>query len=682
MRVKIARVCGGLVLFGLSTACSGKTESGDPAEHAGSGGALGNAGAGGAAAAGATSTAGATSAGSAGTGDASAGEGGADSGAAGDAGTGGTDVPGNGGASGTPSFGGTGGVVYPPIDIGPQKTSDKLDVLFVVDNSVSMADKQTILSKSVSSFVTRLVNPLCLDGEGNPVATQPASGGANCPSGTREMTPVKDLHLGVITTSIGSHGGFVCSTGSADEHLDDHAQLLPSQRPNLPSFQGTGFLSYDAAGLNGVADATSVITDLKTTIDAATERGCGYEAPLEAMYRFLVDPQPPVSVTLVNNQSTPGAVNQALLDQRHAFLRPDSAVAIVILSDENDCSIRDDSVGWFVGAQSRMPLSTTACATDANDPCCRSCATYETTPRAGCAALSDDANCKLKTSGQSYATWDAAHDSLNLRCFDQQRRFGFDLLYPVERYSDALSNPLVYNRNQELVPNPLLVGDEKGPRSATLISVSMIIGAPWQDLATPASLGSGHAIEYMNGADLESSGRWPLLIGDRAHNVRPSDPFMIESIEERTGQNPLTNIPIVSSVSTNPLANSINGHEQKNSSFDDLQFACIFPLPTPKPCASGDSLCDCSADKMGNTAAITASNTPLCQPPEGGAPTTTQYFGKGYPSTRELTLAKQLGARAVPASICPKTMTDTDSPDYAYKPAFSALRARIATTLK
>src|SRR6478735_4845972 len=494
MRVKIARVCGGLVLFGLSTACSGKTESGDPAEHAGSGGALGNAGAGGAAAAGATSTAGATSAGSAGTGDASAGEGGADSGAAGD--------------------GGTGGVVYPPIDIGPQKTSDKLDVLFVVDNSVSMADKQTILSKSVSSFVTRLVNPLCLDGEGNPVATQPASGGANCPSGTREMTPVKDLHLGVITTSIGSHGGFVCSTGSADEHLDDHAQLLPSQRPNLPSFQGTGFLSYDAAGLNGVADATSVITDLKTTIDAATERGCGYEAPLEAMYRFLVDPQPPVSVTLVNNQSTPGAINQALLDQRHAFLRPDSAVAIVILSDENDCSIRDDSVGWFVGAQSRMPLSTTACATDANDPCCRSCATYETTPRAGCAALSDDANCKLKTSGQSYATWDAAHDSLNLRCFDQQRRFGFDLLYPVERYSDALSNPLVYNRNQELVPNPLLVGDEKGPPSATLISVSMIIGAPWQDWAAPASLGSGLAIEYMNGADLESSGRWPLLIGD------------------------------------------------------------------------------------------------------------------------------------------------------------------------
>jgi len=680
MRVKFGRVCGGLVLFGLSAACSGKAEPVEPAAHAGSGAASGAAGAGGFG--GSTTTAGTTSAGSAGTDDGSAGEAGSDGGAAGDAPTGGTDAGGAGGVGGTPSLGGSGGVVYPPIDIGTQKVSDKLDVLFVVDNSVSMADKQSILSRSVSSFVTRLVNPLCVDEQGNPVATQPASGGAPCASGTREMTPVKDLHLGVITTSIGSHGGTVCSSGGADEHLDDRAELLPMQRANLPSYDNSGFLSYDAAGLTGASDVTSVITDLKTTIDAATERGCGYEAPLEAMYRFLVDPQPPTSVTLVSGQSVPGAVNEALLTQRKRFLRPDSAVAIVILSDENDCSIRDDSVGWFVGSMSRMPLSTAVCDTNVNDPCCRSCAQNESAPPTGCVALSADANCKQVAPGQRYAVWDAAHDSLNLRCFDQQRRFGFDLLYPVERYSDALSNPLVYNRNRELVQNPLLAGDERGARSATLISVSMIIGAPWQDLATPASLGSGHPIQYMNGAALESNGRWPLLIGDRAHNVPPSDPFMIESIQERTGQNPLTNIPIVSSSSMNPLANSINGHEQHNPSFDDLQYSCIFPLPAPKPCSNGDSMCDCAADKAGNLGAISTSNTPLCQPPEGGAPGTTQYFGKGYPGTRELTLAKQLGARAVPASICPRTLADADSPDYAYKPAFSALITRIATTLK
>jgi hypothetical protein len=184
-----------------------------------------------------------------------------------------------------------------------------------------------------------------------------------------------------------------------------------------------------------------VISDLQMVINFATESGCGYEAPLEAMYRFLVDPQPPVSVTRVNGVSTPGDVNQALLTQRKGFLRPDSAVAIVILSDESDCSIRDDQVGWFVGANGRMPLSTTACATNPNDACCRSCAQHEpNAPPAGCAPLNADLNCKNVPVGGSYATWDAAHDSLNLRCFDQMRRFGFDLLYPVERRFEIATN--------------------------------------------------------------------------------------------------------------------------------------------------------------------------------------------------------------------------------------------------
>ncbi|HEY0463914.1 MAG TPA: hypothetical protein VGC79_06880, partial [Polyangiaceae bacterium] len=217
---------------------------------------------------------------------------------------------------------------------------------------------------------------------------------------------------------------------------------------------------------------------------------------------------------------------------------------------------------------------------------------------------------------------------------------------------------------------------------ATLISVSVIVGAPWQDLASTESLGSGHAIEYLNGAALESKGRWPLLIGDPALNLRPTDPFMIETSDARSGYNPITLAPIVAPTSTNPLANAINGHEQAIPSLDDLQLACTFPLPSPRPCLAGDPACDCAPDKTGNAAAVIASNSPLCQPPTGGAATTTQYFGKGYPGTRELRFAKLLGERAVPASICPKTLTDTTSPDFAYTPAFSALIGRIGATLR
>ncbi|HET7543306.1 MAG TPA: hypothetical protein VFK05_25710 [Polyangiaceae bacterium] len=693
------RVLGGLLVVGLLTACGGGSHAEGQAGSAGGAGSGNSAGSGGLSSAGAN-------AGNAGTHDGTsaaagqpeaagaAGEAGADDGAAGaggNAGAGGRVGSGGlGGAGGPAAVGGnssigggsaTGG--YPAIDIGEQKTSDKLDVLFVIDNSISMADKQHLLSTSLPSFVSRLANPWCVDAQGKPVATQPLNGAMACSSGTRERPPVNDLHLGVITSSLGSHGGDVCATASsANEHPDDHGMLLPTQRSNLPSYNNSGYLVYNPTGETGVANITSVIADLQTIVNAG-ESGCGYEAPLEAMYRFLVDPEPPSSVEKVNGVSTPTAVNDALLAQRKAFLRPDSAVAIVILSDENDCSIRDDSVGWFVGSQTlRMPRSTTACDSNPNDPCCRSCALIESLPPGSCQLLSADANCKAVTSGQSYATWDVLHDSLNLRCFAQQKRFGFDLLYPIERYSDALSNPKVRNRAQALVDNPLLAArDGKGPRSATLISVSLIVGAPWQDLAATESLSSG-PIRYLDGAALESNGRWPLLLGNRALNLPPSDPFMIESSEPRAGQNPLTQTPIVSYTSTNPTANVINGHEQNIPQLDDLQFSCTFPLFAPRTCLSGDPACDCAPDKQGKLDALIATNTPLCQPPGGGAVTNTQYFGKGYPGTRELGFAKLLGARAVPASICPRTLSDENSPDFAYNPAFSALLTRIGATLK
>ena len=602
----------------------------------------------------------------------------------------------NGGSGGITSGGaGAGGVASagaagmagsaggPPIDIGPQKTSSKLDVLFVVDNSVSMADKQSILEASLPRFVKRLVNPACVDAQGKPTAQQPVSGTAACSTGKREFAPVADMHLGVISTSIGAHGGTVCAAGAATDTLDDRAQLIPSLRPNIASYNGAGYTSFDAAGVTGSSDPNAVVAQVQAAVSAAGEHGCGFEAPLEAMYRFLVDPEPPQSIALVQNLSTPVGINADLLSQRASFLRPDSAVAIVLLSDESDCSIRDDGVGWFVGASSRMPRSTAACDTNVNGPCCRSCAQKESVPPTGCPALAADSVCGTVPAGQAFATWDAQHDSLNLRCFDQRRRFGFDLLYPVERYSNGLTNPKISNRLGQLVDNPLLAArDGKGPRSATLVSVSVIVGAPWQDLATVSSLVAGQPLEYLDGASLASKGRWPLLLGNPGTNQPPSDPFMRESVAQRSGTNPLTQSPIVPATSQNPVQSPINGHEQNIPDLNDLQYACSFPLPTPHVCLASDTTCDCSPDKNNLTTEVVANNSPLCQPPAGGAASTTQYYGKGYPGTRELSFAQLLGERALAGSICPKTLTDASSSDYAYTPALNALIGRIGLTLK
>jgi hypothetical protein len=571
-------------------------------------------------------------------------------------------------------------VELPLADVGAQAQSSQLDVLFVVDNSESMDDKAAVLVQSVPAFISALVNPPCVDGAGAPLDQQPASGSDACPAGTRARPPVTDMHVGVITTSLGAHGGTVCSQpgpNDVDPHFDDQAELIPSKRSGLASYADSGFSSWDVTGQNGDTDPSIVTSQVQGMIAAAGHSGCGFEAPLEATYRFLVDPEPPVSVERdpVTSASVPTGINQDLLQQRAAFLRPASAVAIVVMSDENDCSIQDTGVGWFVASNNNMPKASVECAQNPNDPCCRSCAQNPDDATSHCPPLNEDANCRGAQPG-SYNTWDPSDDSLNLRCFDQMRRFGFDLLNPVWRYTVGLTNPVIYDWAGKLVPNPLLA-----QRSASLISTSVLVGAPWQDLATDDSL-SSDSLTVLDAVGLESEQRWPMLVGDPKNNVPPSDPLMVESIDPRTGTSPVTQAPLVSADSTDPLANPSNGHEQNTPERDDLQYACTFALPAPRDCSKGgDESCTCTPAPDGSTTDLSAMNSPVCQPPSGGPAGTTQYFGQAYPGTRELLFAQALGNRAAPGSICPKQSVG-EGPSFGYIPALSGLANRIGVTLQ
>jgi hypothetical protein len=97
---------------------------------------------------------------------------------------------------------------------------DKLDLLLVVDNSRSMADKQAILAAAVPDLVRQLVDPRCVDELGEPAAEQPSSPLDPCPTpGTgRLFEPFRDVHVGVLTSSIGGHGADACD-----------AQTIPSE---------------------------------------------------------------------------------------------------------------------------------------------------------------------------------------------------------------------------------------------------------------------------------------------------------------------------------------------------------------------------------------------------------------------------------------------------------------------
>ena len=625
---------------------------------------------------------------------------GADGGSAGlDAGAGGDSSPGGSAGAGSPggpaqaggSAGGAragdgnAGAAGDSIDSGGmagglQTVSNKLDVLLVIDNSVSMGDKQAVLEATLPAFVKRLTNPLCVDARRKPVANQPSAVTEACITGTREFT-ANDVHVGVISTSLGAHGGAVCAAPATptptSDALDDRAELLGKRRAGLSTWQNSGFLAWDPSGVSGDSNAANLAADLSAIVSATGEHGCGYEAPLEAMYRFLVDPEPPATVAKVGDVTVRQGIDSELLAERAAFLRPDSAVAILMLSDENDCSIRDEGLGWMVGSQATMPNSTAACLVSPNDRCCRPCTLNEPAPPSGCVPLAQEIGCQANG-----GTLDRAHDSLSLRCLRQKARFGVDLLYPTSRYTAGLSDLMISNNAGKAVKNPLFFdSDGVQTRLPNLVTLSVIVGVPWQDLATADSVAGG-PLEYLDTAQLSTQGRWQILMGDPKKYQPASDPLMLESSAPRTGIQPITLAPVAPATSQNPQQNPINGHEQNIPDLDDLQYACIFELAKPKVCLADDAACDCSPTGSGDLTFVTAANSPVCQPPAGGPPGSTQYYAKAYPGLRELEVAHDLGQRGVPASICAKTLSDAADPDFGYGPAFDALLRRVGMGLE
>ncbi len=657
-------IYGGALAFVLSAGCGNTGHGGQPGAGGGS--------AAGSSPGGATATAG--SGGSAGLG-ANAAAGGSES----DAGTGGVGSDVEGGMANVGGDEGAAGANIGPDPDEQQAKATKLDLLLAIDNSVSMRDKQTLLAEALPHLIGKLINPACVDAAGN-LVVQPIDPDDNCPSGSvREIAPLRDVHVGAITSSLGSHGGSATDGDiCADAAGDDHAHLIPTLRPNIASYQDLGYLKWDPGGLAtppGQNDVAAFIENIQTMVSAAGEHGCGFEAQLESVYRFLIDPAPPLEVVVESGQSVAArkGIDTVLLEQRERFLRPDSSVVVLMLSDENDCSIQDEGYGWLLArGEKQMFAASSECAADPNSPCCRSCAATATIP-AGCMPLATDPVCSTNSGLLA-----SDQDSANLRCFEQKRRFGFDLLYPLSRYVEGFKGYQVPDRNGTLVDNPLF---QRGAtrRSPTLFTFALLGGVPWQDIATPAAL-QGGTVQYMSAEELVASGRWPMIVGDASQGVPPTDPFMHETPDPRSGTNPVTGAAIVPPSSTDPQANAINGHEQKNIENTDLQYACTFRLPEPIICdtASFDAQrgCDCFQEDID-----AGFNRPVCNPPGGGVATTTQNFGKAYPSLRQLAVTRDLGARSVLGSACAPHVDDPEEPDYGYGPLVRALSQRLQATL-
>ena len=589
-----------------------------------------------------------------------------------------------------------------------QSAIDKIDLLFAIDNSSSMGDKQALFAEAVPDLLTRLLTPNCVDDAGNVLkdgAGKAITADANgkCSKGKPEFNPVQDLHIAIVSSSLGSFGTSVCDVnapGNQGRLFDDKAHLLTRFKPpttGTPNAAPTNFLTWlpdtqdnrdkgklpTKDGTTPEPNRDALQADFQNMVTGVQDNGCGFEAQLESVYRFLIQPDPYAEAKTVNNATTLSGVDNDILQQRANFLRDDSLVAIIMLTDENDNTIDPMALGahaWLYENTNAVKRGTPACTDPAKGPTsgeCFSCFQQNAAGIPNCAG--DD----------GYIT--NGDDDPNIRFFEPKKRFGYDPRFPIDRYITGFSQAKVPDRRSEhpvgdqgpsfnyvgnpTCTNPLFAknsGNERlptdgadvdklctlprGPRTPDLVFFALIGGVPWQLLTDkPDDLSDSNSGKFKDRLDDTD---WKRILGvDPLHyNYEGVNVRMRESVEKRAGV-------------------EVQGSDFRDwdTKKRDLQYACTFQLQKVRNCAddANKTACDC----------LNGSDSSLCDPNDK----TKQIKGKAFPTVNELAVARAMRDQGVVASLCPKyplVADQTAHPDeYGYRPAVQTIVNRLKDAL-
>lgn len=209
-------------------------------------------------------------------------------------------------------------------DVGPPPPrTQELDLLFMVDNSNSMDEEQASLIAQLPLLV-EVLGTGDFDRDGS--ATGP------------EDFPPFDLHVGVVTSDMGS-GGFTVPTCARSDFGDDGI-LRTQGRIDIAGCMATYpmFLRFRPSG----GETPEEFAREATCVTAAGTGGCGFEQQLESILKAL-SPSAPTRWTAAD-YTTPSFFRNTFGHgdrQNDGFVRDDSVLAIVPVSDEEDCSVRD-----------------------------------------------------------------------------------------------------------------------------------------------------------------------------------------------------------------------------------------------------------------------------------------------------------------------------------------------------
>lgn len=169
--------------------------------------------------------------------------------------------------------------------------SNAVDLLFVIDDSHGMREEQTALSQAFPQLLSGLRN-----GRSGATGTLP------------------DLRVGIISSNLGAPGSRLTECEGSDRGV-----LQAASRAGNGACQATPDGRFLISLDNGTRN--NFPGDLETAFGCVAElgtSGCGFEQHLAAARRALDFDRP------IENEG---------------FLRPDALLALIIVADEDDCSV-------------------------------------------------------------------------------------------------------------------------------------------------------------------------------------------------------------------------------------------------------------------------------------------------------------------------------------------------------
>jgi hypothetical protein len=160
-----------------------------------------------------------------------------------------------------------------------------VDLLFLIDDSSSMGKSQDNLRRNFPSFMTKL---------------------KGLPGG------LPNVHIAIASSDMGAG-----SAGGCDKSKGGIFQYAPRGDCTSTGLEANATFISD---INGVRNYNGNLEDVFTCMAALGEGGCGFENQFAAVARALgADGQPPPQ-------------------ENQGFLRPDAYLAIVMITNEDDCS--------------------------------------------------------------------------------------------------------------------------------------------------------------------------------------------------------------------------------------------------------------------------------------------------------------------------------------------------------